>query len=80
MNELKPEDFVDFHKAERAIFNLMRDGKWHTATEIINTSGQREGLRRMRDLRKNSSVKEIAKKRTEKREWIYKMELYPDFA
>jgi len=79
MSELKTEDFVDFDKAEKAVFNLMKDGNWHTASEIINTSGQREGLRRMRTLRQNPVVKEIAKKRTDKREWIYKMELYPEF-
>jgi len=79
MSELKTEDFVDFDKAEKAVFNLMKDGNWHTASEIINTSGQREGLRRMRTLRQNPVVKEIAKKRTDKREWIYRMELYPEF-
>ena len=79
MIELKTEDFVDFDKAEKAIFELMKDGKWHSATEIIDHSGQREGLRRMRTLREKPIVKEIIKKRTDKREWIYKMELFPEF-
>lgn len=48
MNE---QDKKDFSRAESAIYKLLSDCGWHTATEIIETSGQREGLRRLRNLR-----------------------------
>lgn len=51
-NCLTEKDMQDFTHARKAIYNLMIDGQWHSAEDIIEVSGQREGLRRMRDLRK----------------------------
>lgn len=54
---LTPDDLADFAKAERAIFALMSDGAWHTDAAIIAaTGGQRDALRRMRNLRKAVST------------------------
>jgi hypothetical protein len=38
-------------QATRAVHSLLSDGEWHSATAIIEASGIREGLRRMRELR-----------------------------
>lgn len=48
---LRKEDVPSLNAAERRVLALMRDGQWHTADEIIERAGQREGLRRMRKLR-----------------------------
>lgn len=44
-------DFAGLQSACRRVYDLMRDGEWHTATEVIDAAKQREGLKRMRDLR-----------------------------
>lgn len=49
---LNKDDLPELTEACRKIFHLMRDGEWHTADEIEAVAGQREALRRMRDLRK----------------------------
>ena len=48
---MTPHDFSGLQAACRRVYDLMRDGEWHTAQAIIDASGQREGIRRMRDLR-----------------------------
>lgn len=48
---LTESDLPELSAAAKKILDLMRDGLWHSATEIIAKSGQREGLRRMRELR-----------------------------
>ena len=48
---MTPHDFSGLQAACRRVYDLMRDGEWHTATEIIDAAKQREGLKRMRDLR-----------------------------
>lgn len=49
---LTPEDTKDFNGACLKVLAFMRDGEWHAANDIITASGQREGLRRMRELRR----------------------------
>lgn len=44
-------DFAGLQSACRRVYDLMRDGEWHTAQAIIDAAKQREGLKRMRDLR-----------------------------
>ena len=44
-------DFAGLQAACRRVYDLMRDGEWHTAQAIIDAAKQREGLKRMRDLR-----------------------------
>ena len=44
-------DFAGMQSACRRVYDLMRDGEWHTAQAIIDAAKQREGLKRMRDLR-----------------------------
>jgi hypothetical protein len=69
---LNEKDLEDFSKAEKKIYGLMCDHEWHSATEIINVSGQREGLRRLRKLRENGLIIET-KRESESRDFLYKM-------
>lgn len=68
--ELTQKDIDDFSFAKRQIWELMKDGEWHTASSIISTSEQREGLRRMRDFR---PYFKIEKKYTGSREYSYRI-------
>jgi hypothetical protein len=61
MNEIKSiggerilteADLGYFSRIETKLLIFMGDGKWHSASSIIDKSGQREGLRRLRALRK----------------------------
>lgn len=48
---MTPADFAGLQSACRRVYDLLKDGDWHTATEVIDAAKQREGLKRMRDLR-----------------------------
>jgi hypothetical protein len=53
---LTPVDLEDLSESTQRVFNLMRDGKWHSADKICLAAGHNgipasEGLRRMRELR-----------------------------
>jgi hypothetical protein len=50
---LTAEDLESLSEAARRVETLMRDGRWHRAGEIIAVARQREGLRRLRELRAN---------------------------
>jgi hypothetical protein len=69
---LNEKDLKDFGKAEKKIYELMCDLEWHSATEIITVSEQREGLRRLRKLRDKGLVIET-KRESGSREFLYKM-------
>lgn len=47
---LKPDDLPKLRGARLAVFDLMKDGGWHTR-EQIDCAGGCEGTRRMRELR-----------------------------
>jgi hypothetical protein len=69
---MTPHDFAGLQAACRRVYDLMRDGEWHTAQAIIDASGQREGLRRMRDLRQIGY--RIEQHRPDgSREWSYRL-------
>ena len=69
---MTPHDFSGLQAACRRVYDLMRDGEWHTATEVIDAAKQREGLRRMRDLRQIGYV--LEQHRPEgSREWHYRL-------
>ena len=67
---LSPEDVPQLSEATQRVRLLMSDGQWHTATEIIERSGQREGLRRMRELRR---LFLIQRRREQGREFSYRL-------
>lgn len=71
---MNTKDKQDFNRARLAIFKLMSDGRSHKATTIIKTANQREGLRRLRELRQRDDVEEIKCFRNgESRDYLYKM-------
>jgi hypothetical protein len=55
---LSHDDIRQFTKVEKLLVERMKDGEWHSATSIIEWTGQREGLRRLRDLRQKGYVVE----------------------
>ena len=57
VGELTPDDLAAFAHAERAIYDYMADGLWHSANAIIGASGLRSGDRRMRSLRNRVCTK-----------------------
>lgn len=73
-HSLTAKDHREFNKAEQMIFNEMSDQSWHTAQSLIDITGQREALRRMRSLRSHRQVAEIQKRRDgDSREFLYRM-------
>lgn len=67
---LTASDLRDFTESRKRIYNLMIDGQWHSASEIIEVSRQREGLRRLRELR---NWFDIDKKNAGDRNYFYKL-------
>ena len=65
-------DFSGLQSACRRVYDLMKDGQWHTAQAIIDASGQREGMRRMRELRQIGYTVE-ERRETGRREWQYRL-------
>lgn len=53
---LNPSDVLDLKAAKAKVLHLMLDNQWHDATEILEISGQREGLRRLRELRRHYTI------------------------
>lgn len=66
------KDISDFQIATRRVHALMRDGQWHSAQTIIEASGIREGLRRMRELRQlNYRIERM--RVGQSRDWHYRL-------
>jgi hypothetical protein len=74
---LKRYDIKDLKAQRNRVLWLMLDGLWHTATEIINFSQGREGLRRMRELREIPHVTIHRRRAAKKREFMYRLEYTP---
>lgn len=68
---LSDSDLDDLGKGVRLVHELMKDGRWHTADEVKRATGQREGLRRLRELRRFGFV--VEKKLIGKRTWAYQL-------
>lgn len=73
VHELDLDALRGLHRATHKVMTLMRDGAWHSATEIISASGIREGLRRLRELRGFGCTVERRVKHGSKREFEYKL-------
>ena len=68
---LKIADLPDLSAAAERVRKLMIDNKWHDATAIISASQQREGLRRMRELRTRYIVER--QRIPGRRDWVYRL-------
>jgi hypothetical protein len=53
---LNENDLISFEKAEQRIIQDMDEGVWYDAEYIIKITKQREGLRRLRNLRKKGYI------------------------
>lgn len=69
---LTEADIPELNAATARILELMNDGKWHGADEIIECSGQREGLRRLRSLRSRGFTVE-RKRNGDPRNFVYRV-------
>jgi hypothetical protein len=67
---LSDGDLVDLGEGVRRAYELMKDGQWHSPEEIERVTGQREGLRRARELRRWF---DLEKKTVGKRRWLYRL-------
>jgi len=73
---LEPHELKELNDAVTRVFELMRNGEWHSRTDICLAAGvdgvpASEGLRRMRALR---SIYVLDKLRVEgQREWLYRI-------
>ena len=71
-HRLTAEDIKDFGVASLAVYELMRDGEWHTRDEIIAASGVLSGMKRMRELRRTY---EIEKRKVVDKKRVYEYRL-----
>ena len=69
---LNSTDILQFTKVEKALIEYMADEEWYSATCIIEWSGQREGLRRLRDLRQKGYLVE-RKRNAGSRDFFYRL-------
>lgn len=68
---LDDSDLPSLSAAALRVEKLMLDGEWHSATEILQTAGQREGLRRLRELRTRFQIDR--ERSTVGREFYYRL-------
>jgi hypothetical protein len=70
---LTEDDLPSLSAATVRIYQLMSSGAWYTANDIEYAAGQREGLRRMRDLRKIEGITIERKRARGNRAFSYRM-------
>lgn len=75
---LNENDLEDFSASEDRVFELMKDGAWHTPEEIEIAAGTPEqpargGTRRMRELRKKGCRIETMRSRENSRHFLYRI-------
>lgn len=70
---LTEDDLPSLSAATVRIYQLMSGGDWFYADDIERAAGQREGLRRMRDLRKLQGVTIERKRDYASRVFSYRM-------
>jgi len=68
---LIPSDLQSLNAATLRIYEMMRDGRWYRREEIEQAAGQREGMRRMRELRKYFTIERDRVKSA--REFVYRL-------
>lgn len=74
MDDMTRRDMAQLQAACHRVYGLMKDRQWHKAQRIIDISGQREGLRRMRELEDACGYR-IDKRRAgaDQREYEYRL-------
>ena len=74
------KDISELKGGTRRVLALMRDGRFHSAQEIMIAAGKgdipaMEGLRRMRELRAHGF--DIEKEKMGNRHWMYRLQKRP---
>lgn len=77
---LKQEDVADLENQRAKVLYLMLDGFWHSAQQVIDASGGREGLRRMRELREipHVTIERSSNDSLAKRDFRYRLNYDPN--
>lgn len=70
---LNERDLGQFQEATKRVHELLRDGRWHSASEIYDVTGQRDGMRRLRELRQVGYRIERSRASEDSREWWYRL-------
>ena len=75
---LMPSDVPSLQKGIREAYEILRDGEWHSGTEIKqrHSQGGGEALRRVRDLRPKLTpdfVVEKCRAKDGSRNWLYRI-------
>lgn len=70
---LTKDDFNQLSAAAQRVFELLKDGQWHTADEVLQVANQREGLRRMREIRQRGVTVETRRLDENKRAFEYRI-------
>lgn len=68
---LTQEDIEDFKASERQILVFMAQNEWVSEDQLIDLTGQRQALRRMRALR--GPAWDVQKRKVSKRGWEYRL-------
>lgn len=77
---LSESDLQSLSDAKSRVFELMRDGRWHTRPEIEAAADAAEGMRRMRELRKLPGVEIQRMRSKDRREFVYRLvHTVPDY-
>jgi len=77
---LTPRDLDELRAGTRCVAELMLDEQWHGPDAICCAAGMkgtpaREGLRRLRELRKLPGVLIEKKRVSEGRQWVYRLSI-----
>lgn len=67
---LRNADLASLNAACLRVYELMKYGDWYSCEAILAAAGQREGLRRMRELRRWFGLE---KRRVQGRNWEYRL-------
>jgi len=70
---LTPSDLPDLDTQRWRVLELVADGQWHLAPEIVEAAGGSEGLRRLRELRRIPFVAIERKRIEDRRLWAYRL-------
>jgi hypothetical protein len=70
---LTEDDLPKLKSQKRNVWDLMCDGRWHKAPQILMAAGGTEGLRRMRELRALPGVDVERCRMKHSRTWNYRL-------
>jgi hypothetical protein len=70
---LTEPDLRDFQAATHRVYEMLSDHAWHSASEVYDVTKQRDGMRRLRELRQVGICVERDRPDETSREWWYRI-------